>query len=297
MEPFSPEPDEIHPAPVEPQHHGSRRLWDGGRAILFFVFAALCSLLLGIVLLPLLKFYGSVVVAEIAGFALAPYLVSRLFDTGWSRWLSPPRVPPEFWVWSIVAVFAFAVTESNLPVLLDRLWPIPSSQFEFYRHYLAADSPWEWLLFVLVAAIIPGVCEEITFRGLVQTGLRRSFGPKQAIIWTGFLFAILHLNPWNFLGLWGFGCLLGYLTERTSSIWPAILVHVLNNALALVVFAFQSPAQWERPLEFLPWYATLPAGVFLVIAIWRIHRLRTDPPAPQANTIDRWADPTPPESP
>ncbi|MEW5701475.1 MAG: type II CAAX endopeptidase family protein [Candidatus Zixiibacteriota bacterium] len=266
--------------PLTPE--GGRRLpsWDGGHAILFYVLSALTALLLGVLLLGPLGFYGSVALTEILGFALAPYIVSRWFDTGWKRWTAPARVRFAFWLWAVVAVLAFAITESNLPVLIDRFYPIPPTQLEFYRRYLAADSPGELALFLLVAAAIPAVCEEITFRGIIQSGLRHSFGSRHAIIWSGFLFALLHLNPWNFVGLWVFGCLLGYLTERSGSIRPAIVVHALNNALALAVFTAQSPDQWERPLEWVPWYVTLPAGLALLVSVYRLHRVPIDPVPP-----------------
>jgi membrane protease YdiL (CAAX protease family) len=170
-------------------------------------------------------------------------------------------------------VVSFAVVQSNLPVLLDRFWPIPQEQFEFYRQNLAAGSVREFLLLLLVAAIVPGVCEELAFRGLIHTGLRRSFGTNHAIIWGGAMFALLHLNPWNFIGLWSFGALLGYLRERTGSILPSIAAHIVNNSLALAMFAMQRPEDWETPPEFLPWYVVVPAGGLLVYGVIRLHAL------------------------
>jgi membrane protease YdiL (CAAX protease family) len=108
---------------------------------------------------------------------------------------------------------------------------------------------------------------------VIQAGLRDTYGQRQAVIWTGFLFALLHLNPWNFLGLWSFGCLLGYITERTGSIRPAIVLHMLKNTKALLVFAVQGRSQWDERPEFIPWYWTLLAGAVLIFSIRELHRL------------------------
>ena len=108
---------------------------------------------------------------------------------------------------------------------------------------------------------------------MIQSGLRISFGPRHAIIWSGCLFALLHLNPWNFLGLWFFGCLLGYMTEQTGSVRPAILMHLLNNAFALTAFSVQGKEQWEERPEFIPWYFTVAAGIVLIYALLRMHRI------------------------
>ena len=279
------------PAPPCPQIVRMAPLWDGGRALLAFLLLALVSLLLGLLFVDLLGFYWSVALSELLAFGALPYLISRWFDTGWSRWMKRARVAAAFWGWAVVAVVSFAVVESNLPVLFDRIWPIPPSQFEVYRRYLAASSPGELLLLLVVAALIPGIFEEITFRGLIQSGLKRSFGARPAIVWSGFLFALLHLNPWNFVGLWVFGCLLGYLVERTGSIWPAVFVHIINNSIALVVFASQSPAEWEHPLEVLPWYLTGASGFVLILALWRLHQIpirgADEPASAEAESISR----------
>lgn len=250
-----------------------QRRWDGGHSLLFFVLSALVSLLAALALVGVSGFYASVIVSEVAVFALIPFLLRQFFDTGWSTWTRRPEVGWTFWMWCLAAVVSFAVVQSNLPVLLDRIWPIPQEQFEFFRKNLAAGSVLEFLMLLGVAAIVPGICEELAFRGLIQTGLRRSFGTNHAIIWGGAMFALLHLNPWNFVGLWTFGALLGYLRERTGSIYPSIVAHIVNNSLALVMFAMQRPEDWETPPEFLPWYAVLPAGGLLVYAVIKLHRV------------------------
>lgn len=252
------------------------RRWDGGHALLFFVLSALASLLAALALVKVIGFYASIIISEVVVFAVVPFLLRPVFDTGWRTWTQRPQFGWPFWFWCMAAVVSFAIVQSNLPVLLDRVWPIPKEQFEFFRENLAAGSARQFLLLLLVAAVVPGVCEEIAFRGLIQTGLRRSFGTNHAIIWGGAMFALLHLNPWNFVGLWTFGVLLGYLRERTGSIIPAVAAHITNNSLALAMFAMQSPEDWEQPPEFLPWYAVVPAGAVLVYSVLRLHRITTD---------------------
>lgn len=272
MEPRYPFDDLPVPGPEFDMSRKPLRRWDGGHAMLYFILAALTSLVAALLMVGIGGFYLSVIISETVVFALIPLALRFLFDTGWATWTRRANVKAEFWVWCLAAVGSFAVVQSNLPVLLDRVWPIPKEQFEFFRQHLAAGSAREFALLLLVAALIPGICEEIAFRGLVHTGLRRSFGTNHAIIWGGAMFALLHLNPWNFIGLWSFGSLLGYLRERTGSIYPGIVAHVVNNSLALVVFAIQRPEDWDTPPEFLPWYLVLPAGGVLVYSVWRLHQ-------------------------
>lgn len=271
--------------PSEPEIGGTvviedfRPSWDGGRAILYFILAALSSILMTVSFLDPLGFNGSVVASEAIAFGVIPILLSRFFVTGWRQWISKPSGPRSMWPWAIVAVLAFVVAQSNLLVLFDRLYPIPNSQLDLFRKYLAPESPAGLLGLILVAAVVPGIFEEIAFRGLIQSGLRLSYGPRHAIVWTGLLFATLHMNPWNFISLWSLGCFLGYITERTRSLYPAIVLHLINNSCALILLYAQGSKHWETRPEFIPWYWTVSGGMVMIAAVWKFHRLTE--PAPE----------------
>ena len=254
--------------------------WDGGRAILYFILSGMMSILFGVILFVPLGFNGSVIVTEVIVFGAMPLLLSAVFATGLRQWFTWPKIRGGFWVSSVVAVTAFVVTQSNLLVFLDRVYPIPSTQLEFFRRYLMAESPLGLIGMISVAAVVPALFEEFAFRGLIQSGLRASYGAKNAILWTGLLFAVLHMNPWNFIGLWSLGCMLGYLTERTGSILPAMFLHLVNNVLALVLLYAQGAEQWEKRPEFIPWYWTVLAGLVLITAIRRLHILTERPASP-----------------
>ncbi len=263
-----------------------RPSWDGGRAILYFVLAAFSSLLMTISFIDPLGFNGSVIASEAIAFGLIPILLSRFFRTGWRGWISKPAGPAMMWPWAIVAVLAFVVAQSNLLVLLDRLYPIPTSQLDMFRKYLAPESASGLIGLILVAAVVPGVFEEIAFRGLIQGGLRWSYGPRHAVVWTGLLFALLHMNPWNFISLWSLGCFLGYVTERTRSLYPAVVLHLINNACALSLLYVQGREHWEKRPEFIPWYWTVLGGIVMLAAVWKFHRL-TEPAAAGARQVER----------
>ena len=260
---------ELQPLEQEPR----RRIpWDGGRAILFYIFTAVTSLLLGALLFLPVGFYGAVLISEILAFGLIPFALSYVFDTGWSDWLGPATIGRAFWPLALLAVASFTVAQSNLPVLIDRFFPIPEGQLLVFEQYLTAESPWQLIGIFIVAAIVPAICEEIAFRGVIQRGLRNTYGARHAVVWTGLLFAVLHLNPWNFIGLWSLGCLLGYVTERVGSIRPAILLHMLNNAFALAVFYVQGRGAWEERPEFIAWYWTVLAGIILILSLYWLHK-------------------------
>ena len=75
-------------------------------------------------------------------------------------------------------------------------------------------------------SINAGVSEEAGFRGYLQGGLERRYGPVVAIVATSILFWLAHFNhpsgPARVVLLIGYGLALGALTWAVQSIWPAL---------------------------------------------------------------------------
>jgi uncharacterized protein len=88
---------------------------------------------------------------------------------------------------------------------------------------------------LLAAVVIAPFCEEVFFRGFVFPGLRRDMSVGWAIIISSLLFAITHADPGSFAVLFVIGLALAFLRWRTKSIWPGMLLHMLNNAIAAIV--------------------------------------------------------------
>lgn len=86
---------------------------------------------------------------------------------------------------------------------------------------------------LLLVAVLAGAAEEALFRGVILTGLRRHLSPGAAVLICALLFAALHLSPWRFLAQLSLGILLGWLTLRTGSCWPAAVAHAVHNGVLL----------------------------------------------------------------
>ena len=88
---------------------------------------------------------------------------------------------------------------------------------------------------VLLIVIAAPISEEICFRGFLYGGLRERYPRLAAALLAGVVFGALHaltgitaVPP-----LIVFGFLLSLLYEKTGSIVPGILLHMLNNSVAL----------------------------------------------------------------
>ena len=96
-------------------------------------------------------------------------------------------------------------------------------------------TPGDFALVFVVVAILPGIGEELVFRGLIQTELQRAFGNPHAGIWVAAaFFSAFHLQFFGFFPRLLLGAFMGYVYFWSGNLWFPILTHFLNNGLQLV---------------------------------------------------------------
>ena len=82
-------------------------------------------------------------------------------------------------------------------------------------------------------AILPGIFEEIAFRGVLLHGLKSRLRPVQLVLVAGIAFGFFHVDLFRIPGTSLLGVLLVIAVLRSGSIYPAMAWHALHNALAL----------------------------------------------------------------
>ncbi len=92
----------------------------------------------------------------------------------------------------------------------------------------------------LMIGLTPALCEELLFRGYMQTRLIKSYGPWAGIFVASALFAMFHMDFVHVIAVFPLGVFLGWVTWRSGSLFPAMLGHFANNAIS-VVLAVNAP--------------------------------------------------------
>ena len=96
-------------------------------------------------------------------------------------------------------------------------------------------------LMVLCLGIIPGVCEELFFRGYMLGAMKQSMRPWLAIIFCGTVFGVFHViaaegaTLERLLPSSALGCLLSWIAVRCNSVLPGMVMHVIHNSSLLVL--------------------------------------------------------------
>ncbi len=130
----------------------------------------------------------------------------------------------------------------------------------------------------IALVVVAPLTEELLFRGLILRGFMQRYGTVPAVLLSTLLFALVHVNPYQFASAITMGVFLAWLFVRTRSLWPCIIAHALFNCHLIVLpilrdtFGLQirgyTGMPGDGPVVFQPlWFDAL--GLVLVgLGVW-----------------------------
>ncbi len=133
----------------------------------------------------------------------------------------------------IVMGISVYITAGLVMQLINFIYPIPVEYIEKFKELFSITDKSIWSI-LLVVGILPGICEEVLFRGFITRGFERK-GKWNAIVVTSILFGILHLDPFRLIPVILIGIWLGFLLYKTNSLFIPIVAHISNNITSLVI--------------------------------------------------------------
>ncbi len=210
-------PDASEPWPLESQPPPSlpESSWHGVRRLL-----ALYGLMLGssafLALLLALK-AGPEPVLDAVVSGLSALLVVA-FSLGEWRLLLPLLTPRNVQLKQAGPIaFGVVVTVLVLQAYFFVLGSLGVPSYQSWPSFEQAGWPL-WSAFVLLAAM-PGIFEELAFRGLIYEGLMRVMAKREALLVQAMAFSVLHLSPLIFISHFLMGLSLGLLRDATKSLY------------------------------------------------------------------------------
>jgi len=100
---------------------------------------------------------------------------------------------------TIISTVIVIILSVKIIELIQWLLPYTQDQIDWRKNLLGSDNGSSfWLIFITVA-ILPGICEEVLFRGLIQPSLMKKLGKHAGIILTSLLFAAIHVSFQDFV--------------------------------------------------------------------------------------------------
>lgn len=119
------------------------------------------------------------------------------------------------------------------------------------------------ILSLLLSAVLPAVCEEFVHRGGFLTVMRGSFSEGKTIVFCGFMFGIFHQYVPQVFYTFLFGMLACFLTIKTKSIFPAMIVHFMNNGTSVYLEYAETYGFWGG--GFTDWINDVASQNFLAL--------------------------------
>lgn len=154
---------------------------------------------------------------------------------------------PEKWGLRAVGIAFVCVPLVGLVAWLQQ--QIIGQEFRNPQLELIAPPSFSWGAYLgtlVVAAGIAPLAEEVLFRGVLYRWLRERIGVGLALILSAVLFSLVHGVPALIPAITVLGLILGWVYERTQSIWTPIIVHGVYNA-SVTTFLYVALAQGIDP--------------------------------------------------
>jgi membrane protease YdiL (CAAX protease family) len=186
------------------------------------------------------------------------YLCSQ---TPWNWLQLDKKVDLKVLLWAI-GIMLVALPAINLMSHINQQMVLPSwlSGLEEWMKNKEAEAEWltkqfmstttvsGLLVNLFLMAVLPAVSEEITFRGVLQRLLNTkhsTLNTHLSIWFTAIIFSAIHMQFYGFIPRMLLGALFGYMLVWTGSLWVPMLIHFVNNGMAVLLYYIANRAAWD----------------------------------------------------
>ncbi len=175
-------------------------------------------------------------VIQILGFGLTGWLLAVSANQWKNELFFQTKISLKKILWAglimLVAIpfyQVFMISEDNITFMSSEDLKQLKSIEEQTQNLLNQIMKSNLLLNIFVFAVIPAICEEIFFRGFLFQNFKRFSSIYWAIIFSSFIFSLLHFQIFGFFVRWIMGAMLAFLFFYGKSIHAAIFAHFINN--------------------------------------------------------------------
>lgn len=205
-------------------------------------------------------------------------LILRLIvGKDWPRRIGLHQLPTGFQLFFVLSAFPAMVLLANVcyAVFKECLPALGGKQsLPGMEEMVKVFSEWPWPFAVLVIGVGPGIGEELWCRGFLGRGLVGQYGPFLGVLFTSFFFGLIHIDPRQgamamVMGLW-----LHFTYLMTRSLWVPMLLHFLNNSLAVVSSHIPGLDILEPSLDQLPLNVPMTAVGLMALVAFALYQSR-----------------------
>ncbi|MEW5851945.1 MAG: ABC transporter permease subunit/CPBP intramembrane protease [Myxococcota bacterium] len=186
--------------------------------------------------------------------------------------------------WRAVASAALFGLSLGVPLAMAEAWLVKVSGLEEALKGLEEafrelfETRLDTVTAVLVLGVMPGIFEELAFRGALQGVLLKVTRARRAVVLQAVIFALAHQSAIRFPPTFVLGIILGLLRLRSGSVVPGMILHTLHNGLVAVVLTATGASATldEDAVRTLLGDPRLVVGIVvsLLMGTWLLYRTR-----------------------
>jgi len=148
----------------------------------------------------------------------------------------PLKCNPKYFLIALLIIFGLVFSLGHLNEYALKLVKLINPNYVERTGYLPDLSGGLIVPALLVIAVLPAICEEALFRGVILNSCERGMGTVRTVFVVGFCFSLFHGSPEQTVYQFIAGCAFAFVAIRAGSILPTVLMHFINNAI-IVIFA------------------------------------------------------------
>ena len=190
---------------------------------------------------------------SIATFVLPPILCALLWYKGqWKEWLHLSN-PSTKWSYGALCALLMIIALPGLNLLSQlnqqitfpeslagleaKLRAMEEATLVVTEQFVRTENAGQFMATLFVVAILPAFGEELTFRALLINFFKGNNSKLKIAIWvSAILFSAVHMQFFGFFPRMLLGALFGYMLAWSGSLWLPIVMHLTNNALAVIMY-------------------------------------------------------------
>ncbi|GIV37397.1 MAG: hypothetical protein KatS3mg032_1776 [Cyclobacteriaceae bacterium] len=151
------------------------------------------------------------------------------------------------------------------------------ARLELTRLLTTFTSPGRFVTALLVIAVLPGIGEELVFRGIVQNRLHQLSRNLHVAVWiSALLFSAIHLQFYGFVPRLLLGAFFGYLYGWSGSLAVPVFAHFMHNAITLLmIYLYQLDLSSIHPEEAepAPFHLVVFCAVVFLVVVFYLQKL------------------------
>ncbi len=169
-----------------------------------------------------------------------------------------------WWIYILCAVLAIAISLLLNPIIASWQELLSLINFNVPDLPIEVNSVGNLFLLLGLMAVLPAICEELLFRGVLLNSLRK-YGAVVSIFLSATFFSLMHMSLLQLPYTFALGVLLGIVVYYTRNLTLSMIMHFTNNAFVLIL----EYLTYGQAQSAFPWYMVLIglAGVAIFVLI------------------------------